>query len=351
MKGFNEDEIRSRHSEEGEELRRQIAEKEAILGNYRKEHGKLQVFFDRVINSITPIEPLPQVKHTRKGEGSPVVPTAHITDTHMGAVQDPYEIEGFNAFNPAIAEARSMAFADKFVGWVEMHRGSYNIRECAVIITGDLISGDIHDELKITNAFPSPVQVVESAKLIARQLGVMAPHFDRLTVHFISEDNHARLTKKPQAKEAGMNSFNYLVGVLLEAYVKEITNIVFNLYPMLEKVVDVNGRKYLICHGHNVRGWMGVPWYGIERKVGKEAQARLQLIMQEVERAHDIGFHKYIFGHFHTPFDSPLYSCGGSLSGTDAYDHQAGRYGDPVQSAWMVHAKHGEFNRINFILK
>jgi len=100
-----------------------------------------------------------------------------------------------------------------------------------------------------------------------------------------------------------------------------------------------------------VRGWMGVPWYGVERKVGKEAQSRLHLIMQEVERAREIGFHKYVFGHFHTPIDTTLYSCGASLQGADAYDHQAGRYANPGQSAWLVHPRNGEFNRINFNLK
>ena len=147
-----------------------------------------------------------------------------------------------------------------------------------------------------------------------------------------------------------MNSFNYLVGKMTEAYLSQLTNINFNLWPLLEKVVNVNGMRYLIGHGHSVRGWMGVPWYGIERKIGKESQARLQIIMAEKERADTIGFDKYCIGHFHTPFDSNLYCCGGSLSGTSAYDHQAGRHANPSQSAWMVHSVHKEFNRINFQL-
>lgn len=349
MSGISEDELRSRHSEEAEELRRMLADKDNILTNYRKEHGKLQVFFESVMRAIHPIEPLKQVKFTRT-KGTPIMPVLHITDTHMGAVQEPYEIEGFNSFNPQICVDRSLDFVKRSVEWIEMHRNSYNISECTILMTGDLISGDIHDELKITNAFPSPVQVVEAAAMHAQQIGLLAAVFDKVTVEFIAEDNHARLTKKPQAKEAGRNSLNYLVGELCKAYLSQHKNVDFRVHAMLEKVVDVNGRKYLICHGHNVRGWMGVPWYGIERKVGKEAQARLQLIMQEVSRADEIGFHKYVFGHFHTPFDSPLYSCGGSLSGTDAYDHQAGRYSNPCQSAWMTHPKHGEFNRINFWL-
>ena len=72
--------------------------------------------------------------------------------------------------------------------------------------------------------------------------------------------------------------------------------------------------------------------------------------MDEVERAKVVGFDKYVIGHFHTPFDSLLYAVGGCLSGTSAYDHQAGRYAPPSQAAWMVHEKHKEFNKINFRL-
>ena len=103
--------------------------------------------------------------------------------------------------------------------------------------------------------------------MVSSLIAQIAPYFHSVTVHFVSEDNHARLTKKPQAKEAGMNSLNYLVGKMIEAYVKDLSNVRMNIYPMLEKVVNVNDRLYLITHGHTIRGWMGVPWYGVERKV------------------------------------------------------------------------------------
>ena len=93
-----------------------------------------------------------------------------------------------------------------------------------------------------------------------------------------------------------------------------------------------------------------MPWYGIERKVARESLARLQIIMQDLSRAKTIGFHRYVFGHWHTPVDLPLYMASGSVQGTDAYDHQQGRHGDPSQSAWIVHPKHAEIDRTNFRL-
>jgi len=348
---LTESEFKAEYSEKVEELRRQIKERDTRIQAYRREHGKLQLFFDDVKNLIEPIqEREPIIFPKRLKKGTLVEPVMHITDTHNGAVQEPNEIEGFNAYNPDIAHERSVLYATKWLKWVQDHSMAHHVENATVIITGDLISGDIHDELRITNAYPSPEQVVRSAMDIALQISMIAPYFKRVTIEFITEDNHSRLTKKPQAKEAGLNSLNYLVGTLIQSYISNLSNVKMNIYPMLEKVICVNERQYLTCHGHNVRGWMGVPWYGIERKVGKEAQARLQLIMQEVERAKEIGFHRYIFGHFHTPIFVSLYIGGASLQGTDAYDHQAGRYSGPAQGAWFVHPKNGEFDYISFDL-
>jgi hypothetical protein len=44
---------------------------------------------------------------------------------------------------------------------------------------------DIHEELRTTNAFPSPVQVARGAELIARLVADIAPQFKFVRVHFI----------------------------------------------------------------------------------------------------------------------------------------------------------------------
>ena len=349
---LSENQLKERHSEKYKELDSQIKEKDKILENYKKEHGKLEVFFNKVVDNISPIISLPKVyvdplSSTKNSSSTTAV--MQISDAHMGGVQMVDEIEGFNEFNSQICERRQLKYAEDFIKWVGMHRTSYKIDECAVLVTGDLISGDIHDELKITNEFPVTVQVCKAAEVLTKQIAILSPYFKKVTVHFIVADNHARLTKKPQAKEEGKNSMNYLVGMMAEAYLKAHENVEFNVYPMFEKVIHVEKLQYLICHGHGIMGWMGIPWYSIERKVNKESSSRLQVIMREVERAKDVGFHKYIFGHYHTPFDSQMYACCGSVSGTDAYDHKNARYARPSQASWMV-GKYGEFNRINFDL-
>lgn len=348
-KGVNE--FLNDNSEVVLELKAQLLEKDRVLENYKKGHGQLEIFFNSVLASINSIEPLPIIYKSdpQKGKAS-VEAVIQITDPHMGSVQEPNEIEGFNEYNPKICRSRQIDFVERFCKYIDRQRLSQNIDTLSVLDTGDNISGDIHVNLQVTNAFPVTVQVVEAAKVKAEQLTILCQNFKKVVVHFIGADNHGRLTHKPQSREEGYNNLNYLVGILTEAYTEKLTNLEFNIYPMHEKVVTCLNRNYLISHGHGIRAWMGIPWYSVERRSSKEAQARMQLIMDQKLKMADVGFHKMIAGHFHTDIDTDLYAFGPSVQGTDAYDHQSGRYSKPGQVGWLVHEKYAEFGRVNFKL-
>jgi len=331
------------------ELKAQLLEQQRVLENYKKGHGQLEIFFNAVLASINSVEPLPIIYKSDPKKGKAAVEAVmQFSDSHMGSVQRADEIEGFNEYNPDICRARQIDFAERFCKYIDRQRLSQNIDTLSILDTGDNISGDIHQELQVTNAFPVTVQVVEAAKVKAEQLTILCQNFEKVVVHFIGADNHGRLTRKPQAKEEGYNNLNYLVGILAQAYTKKLSNLEFNVYPMHEKVVTCLNRNYLMAHGHGIRAWMGIPWYSVERRSSKEAQARMQLIMDQKLKMAEVGFHKMIAGHFHTDIDTDLYAFGPSVQGTDAYDHQAGRYSKPGQVGWLIHEKYAEFGRVNF---
>ncbi len=354
MEPLSEHQLRQEQNEEIQELHRQLREKDNVFERYKKTRGGLEVFFRQVTEAIPTVTPLPKQYQPKAKSGKPVIAVNQTSDSHMGAVQLADEIEGLNEYNPTICGKRNMLFAESSLSYFETMRTAYTINELVWLFTGDLISGDIHEELKVTNAFPVPVQVVEAAKLHSMQIAYAAPHFEKIRVEFIVADNHSRLTKKPQAAEAGYNSLNYLVGMMMKQYLVKHDNVEVNIYAMAEKVISVGILQYLLLHGHSIKGWMGVPWYGIERKAGRESTARLAAIMRAqneevLRRMKEIGFHKMIHGHFHTSFDAPMYACSGSVQGTTSYDHNAGRFSPPSQPSWLVGSK-GEFARTNFQL-
>jgi len=330
--------------EEISSLRHKLAEAHKQLQQYRESHGDMQGFIRDLCDHVLVMSP-PEIvyrKPTGNRVSSPIALVIHNTDWHMGSVQDPDEIEGFNQFSPAILRKRIVWLVDKVLEWTAVHRTNYDVDECRVLVTGDLINGEIHPELVSSNEFPSAVQCVEAGYLLADEISLLSPHFKRVVVDMVLVDNHGRLSKKPQHKQGGYNTYNYPLAEIAKQRLARHANVEFRYYPCEQQVVDVKGRKYLLCHGHQVRGWAGLPWYGLQRKVGLESTKRLM--------AEHSKFHRIIMGHFHTPICHPYFWLGGSASGTDSFDHSEGRHSEPIQSTWFVHPKHAEFDRTEWEL-
>ncbi len=329
------------------ELRARVTSLTRQIDEIREGEGKIEAALNEMTEAIALAPPPPRVYQPPKGKAiveHPCSAVLHLTDWHYGAVQGAAEIEGFGEFSPEIARARLLdELAPSFIDWVTLHRKSYRIDECVVPVTGDLVSGDIHEELRVTNAFPSPVQAVGAGFLLRDLLTLISPHFARVRVECITADNHSRLTRKPQAKEAGLNSFSYCLAFLAKEATRNLANVEFNIYPQLSKSIEIAGMRYLIMHGHTVLGWLGFPYYGVERYIGREALKRMNAPAE-------MRFHKALIGHWHAPLRHAKYLIGGSLSGTDAYDHGAGRESAPTQTAWLIHPKRGEFDWIEFKL-
>ena len=348
-KGVNE--FLSENSEQVQELRAQLAEKDRILDNYKKDHGKLEVLFGSLLSSVSAMDAQPIFYNPQKESSSYEIEAVfQNTDWHIGEVQDADEIEGINAFNLDIATSRVDDLIRRENRIIEQFRPSYIIKNGVVICTGDMISGDLRNESTRTNEFDVPIQVVKSAELFAGGVMGLAQNMDYLRVEYITADNHSRLTHKPESKNQGTNSFNYLVAIIAEKLLSRQNNIDFRIHIEPQKVINVLGRQYLTMHGHQIKGWAGIPFYGMERKTSKESQGRLSMSMDDPSRIEDLGFHKIVGGHLHTPITTDYYWFGGSLSGTNAYDRDNGRYSLSSQPMWFVDPKYGEFGRIDFKL-
>lgn len=317
----------------------------AAFKEYKRQHGHLSQLMAEVLATVPAIDAQPVVykPQVKRSVDEDITVLLHITDGHHGAVQEADEVEGFGVFSPELSFARQLGFVKDVLDWTELHRTVYSIPEARFVVTGDAISGDIHEELRVTNAFPAPRQAVEAGEILAKQVAMAAPYFEKVVVDVLTDDNHGRLTKKPQAKEGGVNNWMYVVANIAKKMLVLYDNVTLNIWAQPQKVVEVRNRKYLLCHGHDVMGWAGFPYYGIERKVAREALKRMN--GPDLTR-----FHKVVMGHWHAPLAHQHYWIGGSVSGTDAFDHKNGRQAGPQQVSWMIHPKWGEFDRTEWDL-
>ena len=337
--GRSVEEFKAQHNPESDVvyLRKRVKELEAKRTDEKQSTGEALEIVHALREAIAGAEPVRMFYTLNKATGgSDCTHVLHITDWHYGAVIDRDEVDGFGVFDPDIAEARVADLGRMIVRKTEAQRHGYKVPNLHIIGTADFISGDIHQELQVTNAFPAPVQAVKCGYLMGGLFAMLAEHFDRIEADIITQDNHGRLTRKPQSAQGGLNNWSYVVAEIAAQHVKAIANIGVRVHAKPTALVTVGPEKYLAFHGHQIKGWGGIPYYGIDRRVAMEAVKRMG--------APDAVFTRLLTGHLHVAVDGPVWKIGGSLSGTDAFDHSCGRHSKPHQTSWFVHPTHGEFD-------
>jgi hypothetical protein len=317
-----------------------------LLGEKRrlaKRVGQLQNVRDLVTATVVPLRKQTQVYKPRKaGKDKRAYPVClNLGDWHIPEVITNVESGDWGEYNFKIATQRIYRLADKFLQWVTVQRHGYRINELHVNIVSDLVSGDIHEELKITNEFPLPVAMVKVGYLLAQLIGALAPNFTKVFVHYAGRDNHGRLTKKPQYKQAALNNANYVVSSFAREMLREQKNVEVEYLLSSPGLIQIAGSNVLLMHGDQIKAYMGIPFYGIERMRAREAI-----------KANKRGTRtEWIFcGHFHTFAQLPGVMMNGALCGTNEMDATLGRISPPSQISFMWHPEHGPFNVVNWNL-
>lgn len=317
-------------------LRSTVNKLQNKVSKLKMDVGQQKQFEYDLVQKVDKLNPYIQIykpskEKTKKPSVSAVV---QFSDWHIGEMIDASETNNLNKYNYKIAQKRIFHITESICKWVQSNRDAYKIDTIHIFDHGDNISGDIHQELTITNEFTVPEQIIMAAYLKAEVYRRFAVHFKNVKVTWVAPDNHSRKTRKPQAKQSGKNSENYLVGFLTRSMLQDVKNVDVNVILSHQAQVIVGNQRYIIEHGNNIRSVMGFPYYGLDRKIGREAR---------VSMSAGGGFDKLIIGHFHVPMNTQFFNINGSLSATSEYDHQSGRHAEPSQVAWMV-GSHGEFN-------
>jgi len=316
-------------------LRKQITMLRTEIASLKERLGSREETMDRLRDAVREIEP-PKVRLIKpQPRSKPKVSAVLLLgDWHIGEIIRGSEVEFSNRFNWKAAQAGIERIVSAFIKWVICQRGAYAIDHCAIIGLGDWISGEIREELRANAEFPTPVQVARAGSLLSWAVATVAAHFSHVDFWEVGADNHGRLTPKPVAKRKAEYNMGYLTYALAELRLRSLPNVVCISSPGMKMMANINGWRFLCEHGDTVRAWMGVPWYGIQREVGREA----------IRRMNRRRFDYVVTGHWHTPvFLENRVIVNGALTGTTEYDHSAGRFAAPCQVGFLVDTHHGVF--------
>lgn len=225
------------------------------------------------------------------------------------------QTNGLNEYGWDIMVARHWLLREKILSFKE-HR-PYPIRRLTIAPLGDMVSGDIHDELRETNEKVLMEAAVDLGYFAADWIESFASEFETIVVDGCVTGNHGRRHRKPQAKNVH-DSFDWLVYEIIRLRLERYQHISVRVRKSAHAFMEVAGRKIMCFHGDGVRTTMpGVPWGGIIRRC-KEFQ-------QQYERTHGWIDH-FLLGHWHEPqvVSNRRIVVNGSIKGPDEFTIKLG---------------------------
>jgi hypothetical protein len=173
----------------------------------------------------------------------------------------PEEIGGVNEFNAEIAAQRITALVDITidVAYNHMGRAEKDYPGIVVMLGGDMLSGDIHEELFATNDRTTQQCINDLTDLIASALERMADTFGRVFVPCVV-GNHGRSSRKPRMKGRVYTSHEWNIYCSLERHFRHDGRIRFLIPGETDAYFRVYNHRFLLTHGDSlgVKGGDGI---------------------------------------------------------------------------------------------
>lgn len=261
------------------------------------------------------------------------VPHLFLSDWHWDEVVDPRQMNGVNAYNREIAVRRLETCFAKASSLLfdSMHKPQYDY--CTVILGGDMLSGNIHEELRETNEAPIAQSILHLLDHLVAGLTMLYDRFGKLYLPCVV-GNHGRFDKKPRAKHRAHDNFEYLLYHFLKKHFRTEPHIHFDIADGAFLPFQTYGTKYLLAHGDQAKGGSGIagalsPLMLMDHRTRKRAMATEQ------------PYHMLLLGHWHQLMSVKGMRINGAGKGLDEWALGQGfDYELPAQDLWITHPDH-----------
>jgi hypothetical protein len=274
---------------------------------------------------------------THPASGSAGIPMTIWSDWHWAEVVRPTEVSGLNEYNLVVAHDRVRRLVGRIVDLCFEHMVNPSYPGIVVCLGGDMISGEIHQELAESNELSTAPALMDLLGVLIWAIGVMAERFGRVFVPCVV-GNHGRMTAKPRAKGRVHSSFEWILYQMLERHFLNDDRVRFMVPGEADAPFSVAGHRYLLTHGDSLGVKGGDSFIGL---LGPIARGTIKLRVSEAQIGRD--FDTLVMGHWHQALWLPGAVVNGTLKGYDEFARLflRARYQPPTQLLWFVHPKHG----------
>lgn len=306
----------------------------------RREHDTAELI-RREVFGLSEYSPQPPAWVSGRGvkNGERGGPVLMVSDIHHGEVIQTDEVGGVNEFNAEISAARVKRLMMTTIDLCENHMGRAHVKYPGIVLClgGDLVGGDIHEELMVTNDRTPMQSINELTDILAASIKTLADFFGRVFVVSVV-GNHGRATRKPRAKGAVYTNYDWVISCNLERFFREDKRIQFLIPNEPDAYFSVFGTRFLLTHGDRL-GTKGGD--GIIGALGPITRGVVKLGNSERQIGRDFDY--CLMCHWHELYWLPNAIVNGCVKGYDEYARLVlrARYQPPQQALFFVHPEHG----------
>lgn len=258
LKGYND--AKAEIGDANQQLQNMIDENKALIKEIKKEKQKLsdeRVEYNRQIRqearkesyadmvkriiceNVEPIKFLDLSYHFINPEEADLL--CHLTDIHGGI----YIHNWKNIFNEDVLKTR----IEKYISKIKDVRNKHGASNCYIVI-GEILSGLIHNNLRLQNNMDLMEQFKYVSELISSMLEELSHCFENICV-YTTPGNHSRISPKKEDALDGEN-MDLLLPFYLKARLQNIPNIhICNNETDPEiAIFTIRGNTIMAAHGH-----------------------------------------------------------------------------------------------------
>jgi hypothetical protein len=302
-----------------ENLEKKVKKLEHQVSHFKRQANKFEKamltqdnFVDRtkeIISVLTPPSSYKPRKYKKPHTEQDLV--LMFSDCQIGEKIE-YKETKLDSYNMRIFGQRLERLYHSLLSITGRHRSDTPINRLNIFMLGDIVEGEQVFRGQGTRLEDNVMkQFFEGMYQVSNFLRGVSGEFQNVDVHCIA-GNHGRINKKDESKF--YVNWDFLMYKYIAEALKDCKNVKFEIPWSWWDIKKVKGWKFYLTHGDDLRRYMGIPWYSLEKMDG-----RVKDIMQSIGKKYDY----MCIGHHHTAFDWDSAAgeriCNGSFSSGNYY--------------------------------
>lgn len=289
----------------------------------------------RVMDSLS--TPKVKPKKIKRGKSRhEVSATAFLSDTHFDEMVSLEQTNGVNEYTREIAERRLGMFAEKTLIVSKDLMSGFETVHLDLPFGGDMVSGNIHEELARTNEAEIMDTVDHWSEKLAEVVVTLSKEFPSVHIPCVV-GNHGRNTRKPRHKGRVRDNFDWLIYRNVQRILAgQVSNVSMQVSESTDATWETMGHKYCLTHGDQASG--GAGWGGIFSPIMRLYEKKLKSYSGRGE-----SFDYLIMGHWHQFIDAGPIIVNGTTKGYDEFANNLNFRPEPPQQAfWLTDPEKGK---------